>query len=490
MRYAIVSDIHANLQAWDATLLDIRNIGVDSIICLGDIIGYGPNPAEVFASAYTNINHFVLGNHDAVVCGKMNANLFNNKARELILWTRAQLNSNAIKFLRTLPLTLDGGTFRCSHGEFSKPSAYNYVIDPADAVNSWNSTDNKLLFIGHTHVPGIFLLGKSCTPHLIPPQDFELEDGKRYLINVGSIGQPRDTDTRACYCIYDTDNNSVIWRRIPFDIDAYRNAMINAELDPETTWFLKHDPRKKRPPLRDILVNFSPARKEADRVQDAIEVQDLSVLQHSRSRWRIFSLIILILAITLTAISATLLSRHNNRAKNICGLIPSSINAITAKTNQNLLKMPTQISPPGATIDNWIILLGNKRKQSVEVINTESGISFLLKSENQKDKIQLDSAPIHVRPDMRICIDGLFRKSKDFKGNITISLSLTKQKDGKKTIIKQFMIKEPLKQRKKGWLEARVTKKLPANSKEARFSITGNFTGQVEIRDLKAIRKK
>jgi predicted phosphodiesterase len=489
MRYAIVSDLHANIQAWDATLLDIRNIGVDSIICLGDIIGYGPNPAEVFASAYANINHFILGNHDAVVCGKMNADLFNDKARNLILWTHAQLGSNAIKFLKTLPLTLDGEIFRCSHGEFSNPAAYNYIIDPADAISSWNCTNNKLLFIGHSHVPGIFLLGHSGTPHLVPPQDFELEEGKRYLINVGSIGQPRDTDTRACYCIYDTDKNSVIWRRIPFDIDAYRNAMIKASLDPATTWFLQHDPRNKLPPLREIL-NFSPARTEADSVQGAIEVQDLSVLQHSRSRWRLLAILILMVTISLGIAGIILASRYNNRAKNIYGLLPASISTISAQPSQNLLKMPDNISPPDTSVDNWIIHLGNKRQQSTEVINTESGIAFLLKSQNIKDEMRLESPPINIKPEMRICIYGLFRKSKNFKGNIAISLSLTKQKDGETIFIKHFMLKEPTSHRKNNWLEARITEEMPAGSIEAQFKITGSFNGEVEIRDLKLERKK
>ena len=489
MRYAIISDLHANLQAWDATLLDIRNIGVDSIICLGDIIGYGPNPAEVFASAYANVNHFVLGNHDAVVCGKMNPDLFNDKARDLILWTHTQLGDNAIQFLKTLPLTLDGGIFRCSHGEFSQPAAFNYVIDPADAVNSWNCTDNKLLFVGHTHVPNIFLTGDSGTPHIVPPQDFELEENKRYLINVGSIGQPRDTDTRACYCIYDTDNNSVIWRRIPFDIDAYRNAMVEASLDPTTTWFLQHDPRNETPPLRDIL-NFSPAETESELVQDTVEVEHLSLLQHSRSRWRLLAILTILLTLALGITAATILLRHTNRAKTTCGLIPVSISAITAPENHNLLTIPEHTTLPGAPIDNWIVHLGNKREQSAQVTKIESGSAFLLKSENIKEEIYLETPPILIRPKMKLCIYGLFHKSEDFKGNIYISLSLTKQKDGKNTTIKQFMIKEPNRHRKDNCLEARLTKTIPANSTHAQFRVSGNFTGQVEIRELKLEKKK
>ncbi len=489
MRYAIVSDLHANRQAWNSVLLDIRNIGVDSIICLGDIIGYGPSPVEVFESAYSNINHFVLGNHDAVVCGKMSANQFNEKARNLILWTHSQLNKNAIKFLQSLPLTLNAGEFRCCHSEFSRPAAYNYIIDPEDAMASWRSVDNNLLFIGHTHVPGIFLLGKSGTPHLVKPQDFELEPGKRYLINVGSVGQPRDADTRASYCIYDSDKKHILWRRIPFDIDAYRKDMLNASLDPSTTWFLAHDPRNTTPPLRDILVNFSPAKTEEETAQNTVEVQELSELRHSRKRWKLLAVILSVLAIILMTFSAILLVRQKNRSLTIHGLIPAAISASSAPVNKNILSMPETIIPPASTIDNWIIQLDNKYKQSVETTNTNDGIAFLLKSKDAENEISILSPPILVKPGMRICISGLFRKNDNFHGNIAIALSLTKQKNGKESIIQQFLYKEPYRKRKNNWQEARITENIPADSTKVQFKIIGKFTGEVLMRNLRLERK-
>jgi len=155
MRFAIVSDIHSNLQAWNAALLDIRCNSIDKIVCLGDVVGYGPNPAEVLKSVHENVDYIVLGNHDAVVCGKMDASLFNDQACEIIEWTQAQLNNNAVKFLNSLPLSLASPAFRCTHGDFSQPEAFLYIIDPEDAVASWQTREEQLLFVGHTHTPNI-----------------------------------------------------------------------------------------------------------------------------------------------------------------------------------------------------------------------------------------------------------------------------------------------------------------------------------------------
>ena len=265
MRLAVVSDLHANYQAWNAVLVDIRSIGVDRIVCLGDIVGYGPHPAEVLLSAYENIDYFVLGNHDAVIGGRMNPDRFNPAAREAIRWTQRQLAPDAMTFLRSIPLVLDGGRFRCAHGDFSQPAAFHYVIEPTDAWPSWTCVDHDLLLVGHTHWPRIFLLGPSGTPHVVDPQDFEMEPGKRYLVNVGSVGQPRDGDIRSSYVVLDTESASVCWRRIPFDVDAYRADFERTGLPHDVAGFLRHDPRRGLTPLRDQLC-FSPARTPAEAV--------------------------------------------------------------------------------------------------------------------------------------------------------------------------------------------------------------------------------
>ena len=489
MRYAIVSDLHANLQAWNAALLDIRSIGVDGIICLGDIVGYGPDPAPVLESAYTNIDHFVLGNHDAVVCGKMSADLFNDEARDVILWTREQVGANAVKFLNTLPLSLDGGSFRCTHGEFSRPAAFDYIFEPEEALPSWQTLDSRLLFVGHTHLPGIFLLGQSGTPHVVPPQDFELETHKRYLVNVGSIGQPRDGDARACYCVHDTEANTVLWRRIPFDIDAYRTSMANHELDSSTTYFLQHDPREGASAVRESM-NFSPPRAEQDYAQRTVEVQSLETLQRSVSRWKLFTILGLSVGLGLAALTAGLWLRHQHRGVVYAGLMPSALSTVSAPLDQNVVMMPAQPSEPGKPVDGWLVRLGDKRQQTVTVRTLNDGSAFNITSSNPDDAIEIASPPIRVRPDMGITISGLFKKSENFRGNVSLALSLTKDTGDGVVIVRDFMVKEPNMKRKADWWAAQVTETMPADATAVTLRVEAACTGAVMVKDLRVSRSR
>ncbi|MBA4389292.1 MAG: hypothetical protein C0404_15075, partial [Verrucomicrobia bacterium] len=149
MRIALVSDIHSNLQAWNAVLMDIRSSRLDRIICLGDVVGYGPNPAEVLESVHANVNYLVMGNHDAVICNKIDSSQFQDSAVESLEWSRQRLGKNAVAFLETLPLCLESELFRCAHGDHSDPAAFNYVIEPEDAIPSWQAVSSNLLFVGH-----------------------------------------------------------------------------------------------------------------------------------------------------------------------------------------------------------------------------------------------------------------------------------------------------------------------------------------------------
>jgi predicted phosphodiesterase len=257
MRYAIVSDIHANMQAWTAVLRDIARNRIDAIICLGDVVGYGPNPLEVLQSVQRQVDTLLLGNHDAALCGALDTAQFNTRARAALDWTRRVLPDQAHEFLSASLLEYVGYGFRCAHGEFSAPADFRYIINPAEALPSWQATTEPLLFVGHTHLPGIFLIGASGTPHLIAPQDFMIETGKRYLINVGSVGFPRDDDTRSCYVIYDTAEQSIIWRRIPFDIAAYRQALTDAGLPPTLSSLENHAPLTTLTPIHAQL-DFEP----------------------------------------------------------------------------------------------------------------------------------------------------------------------------------------------------------------------------------------
>jgi len=285
VRYAFVSDIHANLQAWNAVLTDIAIQRVDRILCLGDTVGYGPNPSEVLASLYRHVDGFCMGNHDAVVCGKLDVSLFNDHARKMIEWTRSHLADKAVRFLAGQPLTISGPGFRCTHGDFTEPAAFHYIEDTTSAAPSWLAVEEPLLFCGHTHVPALFVIGKSGTTHSLQPQSFVLEPGKRYLVNPGSTGNPRSGDAMATYCIYDSAAGSVRWQTVPFDLDACRAAIRASGLNEADTGFLALDPRRRLAAVREA-VDFSPARNEAEQAKGVMAVSELARLSRTAQRWK------------------------------------------------------------------------------------------------------------------------------------------------------------------------------------------------------------
>ena len=313
MRYAFISDLHANLQAWRAVHLDIRSNTVDYTICLGDIVGYGPSPAELLNEAHAHIDAFVLGNHDAVVSGKMADSSFNPEARDLIRWTATRLNRKAAAFLRSLPLTLVGNGFRCAHGEFARPANFDYVLNPDDALPSWQAVDSPLLLAGHTHAPAFFLMGPSGIPRETHPQDFEMEPGKRYFVNVGSVGYSRDGDPRASYCIYDTQNGAVFWRRVPFDLDSYRTTLIHCGLDPSRSHLLKSDPRALTIPVRELL-DFTPPAVPEKAVRNAVEARDITTLKRSIKLWKRLFLATIIMLIAVGIVAWLSRDQHQHRS--------------------------------------------------------------------------------------------------------------------------------------------------------------------------------
>ncbi|MBM4142210.1 MAG: metallophosphoesterase family protein [Lentisphaerae bacterium] len=490
MQFAVVSDIHANSQAWKAVLLDIRSFGLDKIICLGDIVGYGASPAEVLQSVHANVDHFVLGNHDAVVCGKMDVSLFNAGAGRIIEWTRAHLNAQAARFLRSLPLSLEGRAFRCAHGEFAEPAAFNYVIDPEDAMPSWRAVPHQLLFVGHTHRPAIFVLGASGQPHMVPPQDFALEEGKRYLVNVASVGQPRDGQALAGYCIYDTEAASVCWRRIPFDIDAYRETLRAAGVPVEASYFLRHDPREGAPLLREIL-NFSPAATPEQAVRDAVEVQDIEALRRRVTRWKVLAAAALGAGLVAAAAAGAAWWRHGTRGLVLAEPALAPIPSVAVRAESNILPVPPPAAPAGGVVPGWRIVLGDRRRQSVSVAGGDgAGPVFRLESSSSRDQLRLESAPVLVRPGQKMCAEGLFRRGEGFAGAVALVVSLTREGADGPERVDQFVVKEPNLPRQGGWLQAKNTFDVPARATAVSVQVRGRFTGDLDVSGLSLIRKE
>lgn len=250
MRYAIVSDIHANLAAWQTVLNDIADLKADKIICLGDVVGYGPQPVEVLESVYRVVNVTLMGNHDAAVCGRLSTEAFSPRAAAAVSRHRELLAPAALEWLSQLPLTHAEPGFRCAHSDFADPSAFRYIIEPDDALPSWQATTEQLLFVGHSHLPGITVIGASGIPHFVTPRDFELEKGKRYIVNPGSIGYPRVGDCRSSYCLFDDVARSITFRQLPFDSAGYRQAMQGAGLD-DDPWIQQKEQQQHLPTLRE-----------------------------------------------------------------------------------------------------------------------------------------------------------------------------------------------------------------------------------------------
>jgi len=233
MRFALVSDIHANLQAWNAVLEDIESLGITNILNLGDIVGYGPNPKEVLHSVREHAVASVIGNHDAVCAGQMDPSVFNDQARLAIEWTRQQLNEEECKYLQGIPevATPANGGFLITHAEVVSPRNFGYILTAEDAVENFAICEDSIIFIGHTHRPGLFIQDEAGDVTLHEPGVFTCDPQKRYIINPGSVGDPRSEDIVASYCIYDSATREIEFRRIAFDIDAYRQAIESSGLE-------------------------------------------------------------------------------------------------------------------------------------------------------------------------------------------------------------------------------------------------------------------
>jgi predicted phosphodiesterase len=222
VRYLILSDIHANRQALEAAL-EQAGRKYDEVACLGDIVGYGADPVFAVDWVRTNVKTTVRGNHDKASVGLEDLEWFNPAARKSALWTHSQLSSDDIEWIRNLPqgpVELDG--FHLVHG--SPLDEDEYVVGIREAAEVSPYLERAVSFFGHTHLQGGFLLHRNGVMRLPRPGPDEtevtvdVEPDSCYLLNPGSVGQPRDGDPRAAYAVYDSDQHIVTYYRVPYDI--------------------------------------------------------------------------------------------------------------------------------------------------------------------------------------------------------------------------------------------------------------------------------
>jgi predicted phosphodiesterase len=233
MRYLILSDIHGNWEALEAVLKDAEG-RYDDLCCLGDIVGYGADPNAVTDWVRQHIQHVIRGNHDKACCGLEEPVMFNPVARRAAEWTLEVLTAENRDYLHRLaqgPKQVDG--FEIVHGSVLDED--EYLIDPSDAQFQFPATSSQLVFFGHTHVQGGFLLWEAdCAvmPRtvVVGGDSMRLLRGRRQLINPGSVGQPRDGVWQAGYVLFDSDQEIVEFRRCPYDLQAAQRKIRDAGL--------------------------------------------------------------------------------------------------------------------------------------------------------------------------------------------------------------------------------------------------------------------
>jgi len=229
VRYAIVSDIHGNLESLQRAFSMIADD--DVVMCLGDIVGYGPNPNECVRLVRERARHAVLGNHDLAALENFGVEYFNDVARAAIHWTQSVLDADNRAWLNTLSYELRFPEFLLVHG--APVNYFEYILDKRTAAKAFDATDAALVFVGHTHIAEYWVLepdGTVSHKHMQHGGDLELEDGKRYIVDIGSVGQPRDLNPEASFVIYDADRKLVQWIRYTYPIADVQEKIHEAHL--------------------------------------------------------------------------------------------------------------------------------------------------------------------------------------------------------------------------------------------------------------------
>lgn len=228
MRTAIFGDIHANLEALEAVLEDAEGQGVTDYVCLGDVVGYNADPVACLNKVREMGCPTVKGNHDQDASEDHSLDSMNPVAASALQWTREQLDDDQRLWLKNLRMVRQVSDYTIVHSTLDQPVHWNYVTNRFDAMSNFSYQFTQICFHGHTHVPRVYI--KSDKVREVPAESIEIEANSKYFINVGSVGQPRDGDPRACYAILDHDHKLVVFRRVEYDISTTQKKIREAEL--------------------------------------------------------------------------------------------------------------------------------------------------------------------------------------------------------------------------------------------------------------------
>ncbi len=229
MRYGIFGDVHGNIEAFKKVIEFYKKENIDEYLCVGDIVGYGADPSECIEEIKRLKAKTVCGNHDWAAAGTSPLYYFNPAAKSGIEWTRENLNLSDKEFLKKLKLVNEKKDFYVVHGSLHEPDCFPYIWDIEAAYKCFCNMNRNLCFVGHSHVAGFFFMqdkrvdyGQGCLVRVKPEV--------KYIINVGSTGQPRDGNPKAAFCIFDTDKSTIEIKRVSYDVETAKDKILKAGL--------------------------------------------------------------------------------------------------------------------------------------------------------------------------------------------------------------------------------------------------------------------
>lgn len=228
MKFAIFGDIHANLEALETVLTDAADNDCTDFVCIGDVVGYNANPHECLQIVRDLDCPLVKGNHDEEATTSAPLGGMNPLAKQALEWTREHLTREDKEYLMNVKLVRQVHHFTIVHATLDTPGSWGYVTNKFDAMASFSYQFTPVCFYGHTHTPKVYAKGDSV--EVLEGEEALIEPAKKYFINVGSVGQPRDGDWRSSYAIYDVFNQKVTFRRLEYDLKTAQRKIIDAGL--------------------------------------------------------------------------------------------------------------------------------------------------------------------------------------------------------------------------------------------------------------------
>jgi predicted phosphodiesterase len=217
MRYGFFSDVHANLEALKVVIADFEKEKLEKIFFLGDAVGYGPDPNECTSMIEDVSGVKLMGNHDYAALGLIETNLFNPYAQKSMEWTKSVCTEKTLKILSGFSMDHRFDRFYLVHSTPKEPQEWNYIFDLDDAEENFNFFNKQVCLIGHSHHPAIIRKYKDKHCFLHEDHWVQMDEGFRYIVNIGSVGQPRDGSNQACYLIYDVEEKRAVLKRLPYD---------------------------------------------------------------------------------------------------------------------------------------------------------------------------------------------------------------------------------------------------------------------------------